>query len=148
MKIHLSRISIALTAAALLMTTNAFARPPGDDAQWHMGPPGAEERLARLSHELQLTPEQSLQMLEILQASEAEHDSIRERIMNEIQPEVCALMEQTREQIRAILTPEQVAAFDQHSADRRARQLQQQNRDRRRIMPDCEGYGHQEAAGR
>jgi len=142
MKIQLSRISIAFTVAALLMTASAFARPPGDDGQWRMGPPGAEERLAHLSRELQLSPEQSLQMLEILQASEAEHDSIRERVMNEIQPEVCALMEQTREQIRTILTPEQVAAFDQHSAERRARQLQQQNRDRHRITPDCEGYGN------
>lgn len=140
MKIQLSRTSALLTMAALLMTASAFGGPPGDDGQYRMGPPGAEERLARLSQQLQLTPEQSLQMLEILQTSEDQHDAIRERVMNEIQPEVCALMDQTREQIRAILTPEQVAAFDQLSADRRARQLQR-DRSRRRITPDCESYG-------
>jgi len=141
MNTHLLRIPTLLTLAALLMTASAFARPPGDEGHWRMGPPGAEQRLARLSQELQLTPDQSLQMLEILQASEDEQDAIRERVMNRIGPEICASMDQTREQIRAILTSEQVAEFDQLTAERRTRQLQRQNRYGRRPAPDCEGYG-------
>ena len=141
MKIDLSRLSTLLAIGALLMTASAFARPPGDASQWRMGPPGAEERLARLSQQLQLTDEQSLRMLEILQASEDEHHAIRERVMNEIRPEVCALMDHTRQQILAILTPEQVADYDQLSADRHARQQQQSNRSRRRFSPGCESFG-------
>jgi len=89
--------------------TQAGQRP--DPQAWHMPPAGAEQQLAHLSEALQLSDEQSLQLLEVLQAARDEREILRARFFEQMQPEICAQMRNTKADILAILTPEQAEQF-------------------------------------
>jgi Spy/CpxP family protein refolding chaperone len=133
------RLNITLPAiiatAALLTGGAALAGPPDHDGAWHMGPPSAEDRLAIMNRELDLTAEQSRQMLELLQAAEAEQEAVRARIMDEMGPEMCAIRQNTEEQIIAILSPAQADLFDQLKLNRQSRNNRQGGRFG--ALPDC-----------
>jgi len=108
----------ALGLAALLTASTVQARPPENDDHWRFGPPNAEMQLARLNQALDLTDEQSVQLLEVLQAAEVERADLHARIMEQMKPEVCALMQGTEAEILTILTPEQAATFAQLKEER------------------------------
>jgi len=110
-----------LSLAALLTATTLQARPPESDDHWRFGPPDAEMQLARLNQALDLTDEQSAQLLRVLQAAEVERADLHARIMEQMQPEICALMQATEAEILAVLTPEQAATFAQLKEDRQSR---------------------------
>jgi Spy/CpxP family protein refolding chaperone len=125
--------------AALLTAGSALAGPPDRDDSWRMGPPSAEQRLARLSQELGLDREQARQMLELLQAAEAEHEAIRARFFDEAGPEICAIRHNTEAEIMALLTPEQAAQYQMLREDHLARRTQQERRNGSNMLPDCPG---------
>jgi len=136
MKNRIATLPAWLVAAALLTTGAALAGPPDEDGPWRMGPPNAEQRLARLSQELNLDREQSRQMLELLQAAEADHEAVRARFFEAAGPEICAIRQNTHEEIMALLTPEQAELYQLHrevQAERRS----QQGRNRMGALPDC-----------
>jgi len=56
MKIRTAKLPVSLAATALLVSAAAYAGPPDHDGSWRMGPPNAEQRLARMSQELDLNP--------------------------------------------------------------------------------------------
>ena len=85
----------ALMVAGVLSTTAALAQAERSDRYWHHGPPGAERQLAHLDQALDLTDEQSLQLLEVLQAAESERAELHERVMESLKPEICALKQST-----------------------------------------------------
>lgn len=112
-----------LSLSALLLAGSAMAEPqrgkgggPG-----HHGPKGAEQQLARLDRALDLSDEQAAQLLELLQATDAERQALHERVMAEFRPDFCALMQETDAEILAVLTPEQAASFEQLNEERRQR---------------------------
>ena len=107
--------------AGLLSAMAALAQAEHADRYWHHGPPGAAGRLAHLDRALDLTDEQSLQLLEVLQVAEAERAALHERVMESLRPEICALKQSTEAEILAILTPEQAAAFEQMHQERAGR---------------------------
>ena len=126
----------ALASAALLLAAIAQAGPPDDHGGWRHGPPGAEMQLAKLDRELNLSDEQSVQLLEILQAAEVERAELHARVMEQMRPEVCALMQGTEAEILAILTPEQAVEFAELKADRQDRFARHRKHDF--AMPDCD----------
>ena len=99
----------------------ALAQAERSDRYWHHGPPGAESQLAHLDRALELTDEQSLQLLEVLQVAEAERAALHERVMESLKPEICALKQNTEAEILTILTPEQAATFEQMHQERAGR---------------------------
>lgn len=106
--------SLALALAGILMTATAMAehpRPGMDDH--HFGRHGAENHLARLAESLNLTDEQSAEVLTVLQAAEEERRALHKQVMDEIGPQLCAQRQATHDQILAILTPEQADQFEQ-----------------------------------
>jgi Spy/CpxP family protein refolding chaperone len=132
-----SRISLVIAAAALLTAGGTLAGSPDRQGSWRMGPPGAEQQLARLSQELDLTPDQSRQMLQLLQAAEDEHEALRARFFEQAGPELCAIRQSTEAEIVALLTPEQAEQFQllrEEGALRRDR-----HRNRAGDFPDCPG---------
>lgn len=112
----------ALTLAALFAAGTALAQADRPDRQWHHGPPGAVQQLAHLEQALDLTDDQALQLLEVLQDAEAEREALHTRAMESFQPEVCALRERTQAEVMAILTPEQAAELEQLREERTSRQ--------------------------
>lgn len=125
MKNRIAKFPVILAAAALLNAGGALAGPPDHDGSWRMGPPGPEQRLARLAEGLDLSPEQSRQLLEVLQAAEADHQAIRARFFEEAGPELCAIRQNTEADILALLTPEQAEQLQerkQQGPDRGTRQ--------------------------
>lgn len=113
---------LALTTA--MFAASAMAEPPrgkGNSGEWRHGPPGAEQQLARLDQALELSDEQSAELLGVLQAADAERQALHERVMAEFRPEICALMLETEADIIAVLTPEQAETFQQLKEERRQR---------------------------
>jgi Spy/CpxP family protein refolding chaperone len=115
---RIPRIPVILATAALLTAGGALAGPPDHDGSWRMGPPGPEQRLARLAQGLDLSPEQARQMLEVLQDAEADHQAVRARFFEEAGPELCAIRQNTEADILALLTPEQAAELSEQREDR------------------------------
>jgi Spy/CpxP family protein refolding chaperone len=119
MKRKNSILFTALFLTGLLSAGAALAERPAGD--WHHGPPDAVGQLARLDRALDLSDEQSTQLLEVLLASQAEREALHAQIMESLGPEICALRESTEAEILAILTPEQAAAFQQMTQERAGR---------------------------
>lgn len=122
-------ISLVLAVAGMLAASPALAGPHPDPQGWHVPPAGPEQQLARLSERLQLTDGQSLQLLEVLQAARDERQILHARVMEQLQPEICAQMRNTEEDILAILTPEQAEQFQELKEDRQARLGERRGRD-------------------
>jgi len=115
---------VILSLAALTFAASAMADPPrghGPEGQWHHGPPGAEQQLSRLDQALDLSDEQSAELLAVLQAADAERQALHERVMAEFRPEFCALMQGTDADILAVLTPEQAATYQELKEERQQR---------------------------
>jgi len=140
MKNRIPKLPALFAMAALLTAGGAFAGPPDRDGSWRMGPPDAEQRLALLSHELNLDREQSRLMLELLQAAEADHEAIRARFFEEAGPEICAIRQNTDAEIMALLTPEQAAQFQLLKEDQLARRTQLQRHNRSNAQLDCPAH--------
>ena len=125
MKTRFSAYPAILALTALTFAAAAMAEPPrakGAGGEWHHGPPGAEKMLARLDQSLELSDEQSAELLAVLQAADAERWALHERVMAQFRPEICALMQDTDADILALLTAEQAEAFQQMKEERRQRQ--------------------------
>jgi Spy/CpxP family protein refolding chaperone len=132
---RIPRIPVILATAALLTAGGALAEPPDRDGAWRVGPPGPEQRLARLAQGLDLSPEQARQMLEVLQEAEVDHQAVRTRFFEEAGPELCAIRQNTEADILALLTPEQAAQFQLHKEEGQGRRSGQ--RDRRGSALEC-----------
>jgi Spy/CpxP family protein refolding chaperone len=138
MKNRMPKICAFLATAAMLTASTASAGPPEQEGPWRMGPAGPEQRLARLSEQLDLSPEQSLQVLELLQAAADDHEAVRERFVEQFGPEICAIRQNTEAEILALLTPGQVAQFELL----RAQGAEKQTRQRKgpKAHPDCTAF--------
>ena len=136
MKIRTAKLPLSLAAAALLVCAAAYAGPPDHDGSWRMGPPNAEQRLARMSQELDLTPDQSRRMLQLLQDAEADHEAVRARFFEEAGPELCAIRQNTEAEIMDLLTPEQAEQY-QLLRDEYAQRRNQKQHKRVGAFPDC-----------
>ena len=108
----------------LLATTLAFtlfaagqlqARP---DMARHHGPPDAEMRVAHMSRALELSDDQSAQLLELFQAVDEERRAMHEQAMELMKPQICELQLATRAKLEVILDEEQLAQLEEMKASR------------------------------
>jgi Spy/CpxP family protein refolding chaperone len=104
-----------------MMSTTVFAGHPKDEGGKRHGPMDAEHQLARLDKTLDLSDEQSAELLPVLQAAQAEREALHERFMAEFKPELCAHMQATHEEILTVLTADQATQFDELMAERKGR---------------------------
>ena len=135
---HSYLISIPLTL--LLVATSAQAEP-GDRGHHR---PDMEKRIERMTEELDLTTEQSEQLLAVMQASAAERAALREKYAAQIKPEMCALHLATMEQVREILSAEQAAEMEsklEHRASAEAPDGGWRHGKKGNPLKDCEPQG-------
>jgi Spy/CpxP family protein refolding chaperone len=111
-------IVATLFLAVMLTAGLALAQNERLDRQWHHGPPGAAQKLAHLDQALDLSDQQEQQLLDVLQAAEAEREALHAEAMDAYQPEICALRQTTEAEILAILTPEQIATLEELKQER------------------------------
>jgi hypothetical protein len=140
MRIRLSKTISIIAIVSLMAAGTALAQNQQGVRDWQKGPPSVEEKLAHISTALDLSDEQSLEMLVILQQQEEARAAFHEQTMALIGPEICAHRLETEEAILAILTAEQAETFLQF---REERQLKDEKHDRGRRSRggelDCEG---------
>ena len=135
MKTYFPKTLTALALAGFLLSAPLSAQPEHGNRNALQGPPSAEEQLARMSEALDLSDEQAVALLEVLQAARAEREAIHEQAMDQFGPELCALKQDTEARILAILTTEQAALLEQRKEERAANAGKRRNRDKERF--DC-----------
>mgnify|MGYP001812420880 FL=1 len=135
-----SRKSAMVLAVLFLLTSGAVAAQNTEGGrEWKQGPPSVEDMLARMSEALELSDEQAVEMLVVLQQHAAEKAAMHEQTMALMGPEICAQRASAEEDILAILTPEQTEQFLQIREDRKAR-AEERNSGRGRNRHDCSQY--------
>jgi len=141
MKTLLKPIVWILAAGSLLTAGSAFAQQYHKDGwDWHKGPPSAEEKLARISDALDLTDQQSTELLAILLEQESNREALRQRTMELMGPEICAQKMQSEEAILAILDEDQAELFLQLKEEHQIRASRSDRSGRGHDGPDCSGY--------
>ncbi|PYU94471.1 MAG: hypothetical protein DMG25_06605 [Acidobacteria bacterium] len=75
----------------------------------HRGAPSRRGVVGRLTRELSLSDAQAQQLGQIMEDAEKKHQQLQERC----RPQFQALHKETRDRIRKILNPDQVARFDE-----------------------------------
>ena len=139
MHTYLKRSALIITMLGLLGAGTAIAEKRDDGLDWRQGPPSAEKLLARLSESLNLTDQQAVDMLVLLQEHAAERATLHEQTMILLGPEICAQKAEAEDEILAILTAEQVKQFLQLKEERRAR-TEQHQRQKGQNRLDCSQY--------
>lgn len=121
MNTRLTKTASILAVVSLLAAGSAFAEKQHGGREWQKGPPSVEERLARISAALDLSYDQSQDMLAILQEQEENKAALHEQIMEMMGPEICAQKAQTEEAILGILTAEQTELYLQIREERQGK---------------------------
>lgn len=112
---------LGVTAALLMVASTATAqqeRGPRGDREGHRGPPDAETRVAKMTRMLDLSDEQSAQLLVIMQDVDQERQILHDKTMELMAPEICDLQLRTESEIAGILTEEQWALMEEKKAAR------------------------------
>jgi HlyD family secretion protein len=94
--------------------TGAAAAPgPGGTPFQRPPPPSLEETKGRLTKELKLTDEQQKKLEPILEESRSQFTALNRVPQEQRRTAATRIREESRQKIRALLTPEQQAVFDQ-----------------------------------
>lgn len=129
MNARFSNTLLALAAAGLLGAASAFAGGPGGGTcdgpgdgscdsggnagsvqmRQHGGP---ADRMARMANRLGLSLEQQKAALELFAIQAQDREQMRSEIFTQFGGELCALREQHRDEFRALLNEEQLAAHE------------------------------------
>jgi len=122
MNTRLSKMVSILAIASLLTAGSVLAQNRQSDNDWQKGPPTAEEKLARISAALNLSGDQSQEMLRVLQEQGEKGAALHEQTMMIMGPEICAQRAENEEAILAILDANQTELFLQMKEQRQASQ--------------------------
>ena len=139
MNTRLSKMVSILAIASLLTAGSVLAQnQKGDKEDWQKGPPTAEEKLAWISAALNLSGDQSQEMLRVLQEQGEKGAALHEQTMMIMGPEICAQRAENEEAILAILDADQTELFLLMKEQRRADAANTQNRNAKRMGElDC-----------
>ena len=144
MKNRLSSAVSALAIVSLLTAGSALAdnqqRNKEMVGDWQKGPPSVETKLARISYALDLSDEQSAQMLTILQEQERQRAALHEQTMALLGPEICAERAETEAAILSILDAEQAALYDELRQNRQERGDKGNRKGKRNGALDCADF--------
>lgn len=102
---------MASTLLALLLAAG-LAQAESRDKPYRDRGPDMEKRIERLTEELDLSEQQSEQLLAVMQAAAVERKALRDKYEAQIKPELCTLHLATVEQVREILNAEQAAELE------------------------------------
>lgn len=108
----------ALTLSFILIPAGPLQAQP--DRARHHGPPDAEMRVAHLTRALELSDQQAVRLLEVLQAVDEERQALRQQAMLEMKPQICELQLATEEEIQLILDQEQLAKMEEIMASHKS----------------------------
>jgi len=128
-KIWVLALLIALLPASLLQAQNSQT--------WRNGPPDAETRVARLTTALEHSDEQSADLLEFFQDLDQERMALREQMIQEMAPQICAHRADTEAELARILNQDQLALMEELKANRQQRS--QRIRQNRNTLRDWQG---------
>lgn len=125
--------SAALLAVALLFGTSAFAQQGQGNGQGARLTPAerAQMQVDRFQKQLDLTPDQTTKIKEVVQASAQEMDKLRINGGRPDREAMQALNQKRNDQIKALLTDAQKAKFEQLLADQQNRMRNGQGGGRR-----------------
>jgi len=102
-----------VTGGLLVKHTSSPSHPPRQATSRPMPPMSPSglkmEVLRRVERELDLTPEQRAQVDRVISASQER----TKKLMEPIAPQIRAELQETKEAVRAVLTPEQRIRFDE-----------------------------------
>jgi Spy/CpxP family protein refolding chaperone len=89
----------------------------------HAGPRGRDRIFSQLTHDLDLSPAQQKQLATIIDDTRARFQALREPL----RPQEEVIRQQSRDRIRAILTPEQLPKFEEslHRIDEERKKSQE-----------------------
>ncbi len=137
MKHALMKPLAILAVIGLLASTSVAAQQPDRHSREHRpGPPTAEQQLARLGETLNLSNEQAVRLLQVLQTAHGDREALHAQMMQDYGDEICAQRERVQEQIIAELNDEQAAIFKEQIQNR---ELNRPDDGRPRI--DCTALG-------
>jgi Spy/CpxP family protein refolding chaperone len=139
MKTYLQKFAFALALLGIMTAGAAVAQNGEGGREWRQGPPSVEDVLARMSDTLDLTDQQAVELLVVLQEHAEQRAALHEESMATIGPEICAQKAAAEEDILAILTPEQTEQFLEMKEARKAK-AGERNRGRGPRGPDCSQY--------
>jgi len=140
MKPFLTPLVTILAIGSLLMAGGAIAQNQKGERDWLNGPPSVEEKLARISEALDLSDEQSLEMLAVLQQQENDRQAMHDQTMELMGEEICAQRAQTETSILAILDDDQAELFLQMKEERKAHAGERKRSRKGREPLDCSEY--------
>lgn len=135
--VTITALMFAAGASAQNGQGNGGPRAQGGDQGGHHGPVDAETRVAHMTRFLDLTDEQSMALLEILQAVDQERMALHEEAFQQLEPEICALQKNVEEEIRNILNDDQVALLEEK---KRERENDRFGKSWRGMHLDCSAY--------
>jgi len=127
----------AASAAAQNGQANGYDRANGFDRSAHHGPADAETRVAHMTQLLDLSDDQSAELLEIMQAVDQERMALHEQAFKDLEPEICALQLNVAAEVKTILTEDQLALLE---AKRNEREKDRFARSWRGMQLDCSAY--------
>jgi hypothetical protein len=139
MNTRLSKMVAILAVVSLLSAGSSLAQNQrGAWEDWQKGPPTAEEKLARISAALNLSGDQSQEMLRLLQEQGEKGAALHEQTMLLMGPEICVQRAENEEAILAILDPDQTELFLQMKEQRGAGAANTRNRNAKHMGElDC-----------
>lgn len=129
----LRKLLFVFPAITLLAASHLQAQP---DQAFHHGPPDAEMRVAHLTRALDLSNEQSVELLEVFQAVDEERQALRRQVLLQIKPQLCELQLATEAEISRILDEDQLAELE----DIKARHENTRGGRRRTHDLDCSDF--------
>ncbi|MDH3788549.1 MAG: hypothetical protein OES53_08305 [Xanthomonadales bacterium] len=139
MNTFLKNAVLVLTASGLLAAGSALADKQQGGRDWKQSRPSVEDVLARMSESLDLSDEQSVELLVILQQHAAEKKALHEQSMALLGPEICAQRAAAEEDVLAILTADQQEQFLLLKEERKTRATER-HAGRGGNRPDCSEF--------
>lgn len=129
---------LIVSLATVLISGNVLAQHERGDRGKHHGPPDAETRVAHMTRSLDLTDEQSAEMLQLMQAVDQEREALHQKMMTQMEPEICDLQLRVEADTINLLTDEQLAKYESRKDGHDSKRSEYGGRGMRNL--DCSAY--------
>ena len=138
MSLFSTRSMVLIIVSLLLTAGNATAQNDRGARDRPHGPRDAESQVARMTAQLNLSDEQSVALLTLLQSTDQERQAIHEQMRSQMEPELCELQLRTESDITSVLDEQQLALFEEQRKERAQNRNGQAGRGRQPLY--CSAY--------